>query len=90
MDIYAKRYKPNATQQEFNKIGRMVTLVGALLAVFLALAITKIQGLSFFNIFQSVLGFIAPPMAVAFLLGKRLPHSPSIFCSRWEQHLVWA
>ena len=68
MDIYAKRYKPNATQQEFNKIGRMVTLAGAVLSVFLALAITQIQGLSFFNIFQSVLGFIAPPMAVAFLL----------------------
>jgi SSS family solute:Na+ symporter len=68
MDIYAKKYKPNASQQEFNKIGRIVTLVGALLSVFLAMAITKIQGLSFFNIFQSVLGFIAPPMAVAFLL----------------------
>jgi SSS family solute:Na+ symporter len=67
MDIYGKKFKPNATQDEYNKIGRFVTLVGAVLSVFLALAITQIQGLSFFNIFQSVLGFLAPPMTAAFL-----------------------
>jgi SSS family solute:Na+ symporter len=67
MDIYAKRVKPDARQGDFNRIGRVVTLLGAALSVFLAMAITQIQGLSFFNIFQSVLGFIAPPMAAAFL-----------------------
>lgn len=68
MDIYVKKYKPDATQKEINFTGRIVNLVGAILAVMCALAITKIQGLNFFNIFQSVLGFLAPPMAAAFLL----------------------
>ena len=67
MDIYIKQYKPEATNMEITRIGRFVVLVGALLSIFLAIGITYIQGLSFFNIFQSVLGFIAPPMSVAFL-----------------------
>ena len=67
MDIYIKQYKPEATNKEITRIGRFVVLVGALLSIFLAIGITYIQGLSFFNIFQSVLGFIAPPMSVAFL-----------------------
>ena len=67
MDIYAKRMKPGVQQRTFNSAGRVVTLLGAVLSVFLAIAITRIQGLSFFNIFQSVLGFIAPPMSAAFL-----------------------
>lgn len=67
MDIYVKRYKPEANDKEITFIGRIVVLIGALLSIFLAIGITFIQGLSFFNIFQSVLSFIAPPMAAAFL-----------------------
>lgn len=67
MDIYVKNFKPNCDNKEITRIGRIVVLIGALIAVFLAIGITFIQGLSFFNIFQSVLSFIAPPMSVAFL-----------------------
>ena len=67
MDIYIKKYRPQTTKEETIKIGRIVILIGSVLSIFLAIGITMIQGLSFFNIFQSVLGFIAPPMAVAFL-----------------------
>jgi len=35
----------------------------------LTVAIDAIKGLNLFNVFQSVLGFIAPPMAAVFLLG---------------------
>ncbi|SCD21484.1 Na+/glucose cotransporter [Proteiniphilum saccharofermentans] len=66
MDII-KRYKPDIEQKEIKKIGRIVVLTGAILSVFLAIGISSIRGLSFFNIFQSVLGFLAPPMAAAFL-----------------------
>src|SRR5690606_26764250 len=66
MDII-KRNRPETTQPEIKKYGRIVVLAGAFLSVFLALGISQIQGLSFFNIFQSVLGFLAPPMSVAFL-----------------------
>ncbi len=77
MDIYIKQYKPQATPKQITSIGRIVVLAGALLSIFLAIGITYIQGLSFFNIFQSVLGFIAPPMSVAFLfavLWKKTSH----------------
>ncbi len=68
MDIYIKRHNPNAGEKEIKFTGRMVILVGAIISIAMAIGITFIQGLSFFNVFQSVLGFIAPPMSVAFLL----------------------
>ena len=67
MDIYVKNFKPDCCNKEIKRIGRWVVLVGAVLSIFITIAITFIQDLSFFNIFQSVLGFIAPPMSVAFL-----------------------
>ena len=67
MDIYIKKFRPDAGDSNIRTIGRRVVFVGALISVFLAIGITYIQGLSFFNIFQSVLGFLAPPMAASFL-----------------------
>jgi solute:Na+ symporter, SSS family len=69
MDIYIKKYKPNATQKEGVRIGRIVTVVGALIAIVLTLAIDSIKGLKLFDVFQAILGFIAPPMSVVFLFG---------------------
>lgn len=69
MDIYLKKYKPAASQKEIIKIGRVITIIGAVIAVFLTLAIDTIKGLNLFDVFQSVLGFIAPPMSVVFLFG---------------------
>jgi SSS family solute:Na+ symporter len=67
MDIYLKKHNPDANDKQIRSIGRVVVLIGALLSIVLAIGFTLIQGLSFFNVFQSVLGFIAPPMSVAFL-----------------------
>jgi SSS family solute:Na+ symporter len=69
MDIYVKRYRPEATQTTIIKTGRIVVLVGSLLSIFITLAIDSIKGLNLFDVFQSVLGFIAPPMSVVFLFG---------------------
>ena len=69
MDIYVKRFNPAASQRRINYVGRIVTVVGALLAIILTVAIDSIKGLNLFNVFQSVLGFIAPPMAAVFVLG---------------------
>jgi SSS family solute:Na+ symporter len=44
-------------------------VVGSVLAIVLTVAIDSIKGLNLFNIFQSVLSFIAPPMTAVFLLG---------------------
>jgi solute:Na+ symporter, SSS family len=67
MDIYLKKHKPNATNAEIIKIGRYITFFSAIISVIVALAIDNIKGLNLFNIFQSVLGFLAPSMSVVFL-----------------------
>jgi len=69
MDILIKNYRPGATQKEIIKIGRIISVVGAVIAIFLTLAIDSIKGLNLFDVFQSVLSFIAPPMTVVFLFG---------------------
>lgn len=69
MDVYVKKYKPDASGKQVVKIGRVVTVIGAVIAIFITLAINSIKGLNLFDIFQSILGFIAPPMSVVFLFG---------------------
>ena len=69
MDIFVKKYKPTATNKEIIKIGRWVTVWSAVVSVLIALAINTIKGLNLFDVFQSVLGFLAPPMSVVFLFG---------------------
>ncbi|MFV0378997.1 MAG: sodium:solute symporter family transporter, partial [Mangrovibacterium sp.] len=69
MDIYVKRVRPEASPKEIVNIGRIVTVLGAAIAVVLALGIDSIKGLNLFDVFQAILGFIAPPMAVVFLFG---------------------
>ncbi|RXG32215.1 sodium:solute symporter [Leeuwenhoekiella marinoflava] len=69
MDIYVKKMKPEATRNQIVTTGRIVTVVGAFIAILITLAINSIKGLNLFDVFQSVLGFIAPPMSVVFLFG---------------------
>ena len=69
MDIYVKRFRPNASQRQINYVGRIVTVIGAAIAIVLTVAIDSIKDLNLFNVFQSVLSFIAPPMAAVFVLG---------------------
>jgi SSS family solute:Na+ symporter len=67
-DVYAKKINPNATNQQLIKVGRITVLAGCLFAIMMAIAIDSIKGLNLFDFFQAVLGFIAPPLAVVFLL----------------------
>ncbi|WP_375433757.1 sodium/solute symporter [uncultured Hymenobacter sp.] len=68
MDVYARNINPQATNQQLVAVGRATILVGCLFAILMALAIDSIKGLNLFDVFQSVLGFIAPPLSVVFLL----------------------
>jgi len=68
MDIYAEKINPNATNKDLIRVGRYTVIGGCLFAIGMALAIDSIKGLNLFDVFQSVLGFIAPPLAVVFLL----------------------
>jgi SSS family solute:Na+ symporter len=68
MDVYAKKINPNATNEEIVKVGRMTVVAVCLFAIVMAIAIDSIKGLNLFDVFQSILGFIAPPLSVVFLL----------------------
>ncbi|MGE5520474.1 MAG: sodium:solute symporter family transporter [Candidatus Dadabacteria bacterium] len=67
-DVYAKKINPDATNSQIIKTGRITVVCGCLFAIMMALAIDNIKGLNLFDVFQSVLGFIAPPLSVVFLL----------------------
>ncbi|MDL5510364.1 sodium:solute symporter [Arenibacter sp. M-2] len=73
MDIYVKKFRPQATQKKIVSIGRLATISGAVIAIGITMAINSIKGLNLFDVFQSVLGFIAPPMSVVFLFGVLWP-----------------
>ncbi|WP_022822762.1 sodium:solute symporter family transporter [Hymenobacter norwichensis] len=68
MDVYARNINPQATEKDVVRVGRLTVLVGCAFAVLVALAIDSVKGLNLFDVFQAVLGFIAPPLAVVFLL----------------------
>jgi SSS family solute:Na+ symporter len=80
MDVYARRINPHATDADVVRVGRRTVLVGCAFAVLMALAIDSVKGLNLFDVFQAVLGFIAPPLAVVFLL--------SVFWARTTQRAV--
>jgi SSS family solute:Na+ symporter len=67
-DVYAKKINANATNADIIRVGRMTVVAGCLFAIMMALAIDNIKGLNLFDVFQAVLGFIAPPLSVVFLL----------------------
>lgn len=86
MDIYVKKINPGANETTILKTGRLVTIVGTIIAVAITIAIDSIKGLNLFNIFQSVLSFIAPPMTAVFLLGifwKRATARAANFTLTW-------
>src|SRR5690606_9828148 len=68
MDLYIKHINPSAETKDIIKTGQLTVVVGCFVAVLMALAIDQIKGLNLFDVFQSILGFIVPPLAVVFLL----------------------
>ena len=69
MDIYVKNIRPQASQAEIVRTGHIVTVVGAIVSIVITIAVDNIKGMDLFNVFQSVLSFIAPPMAAVFVMG---------------------
>lgn len=67
-DLYVRKINPQASARQIIRVGRISVLAGCLFAIMMAIAIDSIKGLNLFDVFQAVLGFIAPPLAVVFLL----------------------
>ncbi len=73
MDIY-KKQKPNASEKELVRVGRIATVVIVLLGMAWIPMMGKIDS-GLYNYLQSVQSYLAPPIAAVFLLGvffKRL------------------
>lgn len=69
MDIYVKNFQQEASETQIRRTSHIVTVLGALVSIVICVAIDLIQDIPLFNIFQSVLSFIAPPMAAVFVMG---------------------
>ncbi|PQV51505.1 SSS family solute:Na+ symporter [Jejuia pallidilutea] len=69
MDIFAKRIKPDLEHKKLVLIGRLTMVVGAMLAIFIAIGLDRIKGMDLFSLFQAILGYLAPPMTALFLTG---------------------
>ncbi|MBN1491534.1 MAG: sodium/solute symporter, partial [Phycisphaerae bacterium] len=68
LDIYVRRFRPDASPRHIKTVGRLVTIVTAAVAIGLALALTRSQR-DLFSLLQSIIGYFAPPMAAVFLIG---------------------
>ena len=68
LDIYQKKYRPNATPKEIVWVGRVVMILVAGLAIFSALSMESF-GKNMFDLLQGIISFIAPPMGAVFLIG---------------------
>ncbi len=77
-DIYVNNINKNATVKDQIFVGRIVVAVGCVLAVLMAIAFDNIQGKTLFDIFQSILGYLAPPLAVTFLLSVFWKHTTKL------------
>ena len=76
LDIYQKTFRPQASPTEVKLVGRIATLAAAALAVGVALSMANFdRGL--FDMIQSVLGFVAPPVSAMFLIGVLWPRATS-------------
>jgi SSS family solute:Na+ symporter len=69
LDIFVRRYKPGASTKQVISIGRVVVVFGTVLGILLALGISQFEGSDLFMLFQSILGFLAPPVSAVFVMG---------------------
>lgn len=68
LDIYKRWIRPDASQSHIKVIGQLTTVVAALMAVGIAYYLNTVQG-NLFNLFQSIIGYLAPPISAVFVLG---------------------
>jgi SSS family solute:Na+ symporter len=69
LDIYVRKFRPDASTREIIRVGRLVALVGAVLSIFLVLGMDRLKGFALFDLFQNILFSLAPPITAVFLVG---------------------
>ncbi|MEM1084940.1 MAG: sodium/solute symporter [Verrucomicrobiota bacterium] len=69
LDIYKRWINPEAGDHEAKQVGRVVTVLAALLSVGFAFMLSLVKDSNLFNLFQGMIGYMAPPVTAVFLLG---------------------
>lgn len=69
IDIFSKKIAPGTEHKNLVLVGRIAMLAGAVISIFIALALDRIKGMDLFSLFQAILGYLAPPMTALFLTG---------------------
>ncbi|MCE5185939.1 MAG: sodium/solute symporter [Planctomycetaceae bacterium] len=69
LDIWKRWIEPAAGERRLKRIGQVVTLASALIAIVFAWLLSKAEGTNLFNLFQGIIGYMAPPVSAVFALG---------------------
>lgn len=69
VDVYCRGREVEPTQRKQKLVGQIVMAIGAVIAVVLGLALSRVEGMDLFSMLQSIIAFMAPSMAVVFLAG---------------------
>jgi SSS family solute:Na+ symporter len=68
LDIYKRWIAPTAGGHRIKIVGQLVTCAAALMAVAIAYYLNTVKS-NLFNLFQSIIGYLAPPISAVFVLG---------------------
>jgi solute:Na+ symporter, SSS family len=69
LDIYRRWISRDPEHAATRRVGQVVTLCAALMAVWIAWMMSRVEGTNLFNLFQSIIGYMAPPVSVVFVTG---------------------
>lgn len=69
LDIYNRWIAPTASEHQTKQVGRVITFAASLLAVGIAWFLSRVEGTNLFNLFQGIIGYMAPPVSAVFVLG---------------------
>jgi solute:Na+ symporter, SSS family len=78
MDLYKRHLRPGADGMELITVGRVLTVVFAIVACVWASYVPKLGGGSVFKYIQTVWGFITPGIVTAFLFGICVARTPAV------------
>ncbi len=69
LDLYKELLRPNASDKELHRVGRLSGTVILLIGVGVALLLSQLPGITVFGIIQQTFFYMAAPIAACFLIG---------------------
>ncbi len=72
LDVHQRWFSRNIDENHVRRVGRVTTFLASVMAIGIALYLRHAQeagGLNLFNLFQSIIGYMAPPVSAVFVLG---------------------